>query len=222
MRGKHGLTDSRLNVGQDSTRQNIHTESSSPPPSGKNCWIQHARQERFWRRATPGLRPVLIQIAYSSEGEGAWLREGGTSSIRNQYSFKYGSKMEPSYGFGSPSTTTGRCWLTQPSSRGLRTQKGSLLSNWRIVGKNLRDSLSLSQTPEPGRHAQENKFKEKAPSWSMSKSARDHSSGERFNLGPRQYDHTLGYKKVVEVNDVSSPGAYERPLLKSRGSIKIA
>lgn len=107
------------------------------------------------------------------------------------------------------------------------------------MGKDLRDSLNLSRTPGPGRYAQENKFKEKAPSWSMSKSARDNASGERFNLGPGQYDHPLGYKKVVdsapaygfagnsqklkyETNNVPGPGTYERPLLKSRGSIKIA
>ncbi len=68
-----------------------------------------------------------------------------------------------------------------------------------IVGKDLRDSISMSKTPGPGNYEQANNhIKEKAPVWSLSKSARDYSNGERYNLGPGQYDHPIGYKKVVE------------------------
>lgn len=68
---------------------------------------------------------------------------------------------------------------------------------------------------------------------------RDYNTGNRLDLGPGQYDHTLGFKKVVEtapayniagksqklkyeVNNVPGPGAYESPLIKSRKNIKIA
>jgi hypothetical protein len=107
------------------------------------------------------------------------------------------------------------------------------------VGKDLRNSLDFSKTPGPGRYDQENRFKEKAPVWSLSKSVRDYSNGERYNLGPGQYDHLNGFKKVsekapsygfdgksqklkYETSNVPGPGAYEKPLMKSRGVIKIA
>jgi hypothetical protein len=67
-----------------------------------------------------------------------------------------------------------------------------------IVGKDLRDSLMMSKTPGPGNYEQNNMLKEKAPSWSLSKSMRDYNTGNRMELGPGQYDHTVGYKKVVE------------------------
>lgn len=60
-----------------------------------------------------------------------------------------------------------------------------------------------------------------------------------FNLGPGQYEHTVGYKKVTEaapaygfhgssqklkeeINNVPGPGTYESRLISSRKSIKIA
>ena len=74
--------------------------------------------------------------------------------------------------------------------------------------------------------------------WSLSKSSRDYSHGEKFNLGLGQYDHPVGYKKVVgsapsygfdgksqkikyDIQNVPGPGTYDRPLMKSRKSIKI-
>ena len=43
-----------------------------------------------------------------------------------------------------------------------------------IVGKDLRDSLIMSKTPGPGNYEQHGEMlKQKAPSWSVSKSSRD-------------------------------------------------
>jgi hypothetical protein len=83
----------------------------------------------------------------------------------------------------------------------------------------------MSKTPGPGNYEQDKLFKEKAPSWSLSKSARDYGNGDKFNVGPGQYEHTIGYKKVVEaspayniggksqklkydINEVPGPGSY--------------
>lgn len=72
----------------------------------------------------------------------------------------------------------------------------------------------------------------------MSKSARDYSPSSKYNVGPGQYEHPSGYKKVIEsspayniagkaeklkydIDKNPGPGAYERELLKSRKSIKI-
>lgn len=72
----------------------------------------------------------------------------------------------------------------------------------------------------------------------MSKSARDYSPSSKYNVGPGQYDHQSGYRKVVDsapsyniapraeklkydIDKNPGPGAYERELLKSRKSIKI-
>jgi hypothetical protein len=102
----------------------------------------------------------------------------------------------------------------------------------------LRDSLRNDKTPGPGNYEQKTTFKEKAPSWSLSKSSREYKSGDNFNIGPGQYEHTKGFSKVIEaapafgfdgksqklkydVSNVPGPGAYERNLLKSRKSIKI-
>lgn len=107
-----------------------------------------------------------------------------------------------------------------------------------IVGKDLKDSLIMSKTPGPGNYEHDANFKEKSPVWSLSKSARDYSPGEKFSLGPGQYDHPNGYRKVIDtapsygfdakaeklkydISQVPGPGAYERPLIKSRRSIKI-
>ena len=109
-----------------------------------------------------------------------------------------------------------------------------------IVGKDLRDSLVMNKTPGPGNYEHDINFNEKSPVWSLSKSARDYSPNEKnFNLGPGQYDHPVGYKKVIgtapsygfdgksqklkyDISQVPGPGSYERPLMKSRKSIKIA
>lgn len=108
-----------------------------------------------------------------------------------------------------------------------------------IVGKDLRDSLVMSQTPGPGNYENSTNFKEKSPNWSMSKSARDYSPGDKYNIGPGQYEHPNGYKKVIgsspsyniagnepklkyDINSNPGPGSYERELLKSRKSVKIA
>lgn len=108
-----------------------------------------------------------------------------------------------------------------------------------IVGKDLRDSLMMNKTPGPGNYEHDANFKEKSPVWSLSKSSRDNYPSEKFNVGPGQYDHPNGYKKVAEtapsygfdgkaeklkyeINNVPGPGAYERPFIKSRKSIKIA
>lgn len=56
----------------------------------------------------------------------------------------------------------------------------------------------MEKTPGPGAYEPMMGYKEKYPSWSLSKSQRDDRSGERNNLGPGQYDHTIGYKKVID------------------------
>lgn len=98
----------------------------------------------------------------------------------------------------------------------------------------------MNKTPGPGNYEHDINFNEKSPVWSLSKSARDYSPNEKnFNLGPGQYDHPVGYKKVIgtapsygfdgksqklkyDISQVPGPGTYERPLMKSRKSIKIA
>lgn len=66
-----------------------------------------------------------------------------------------------------------------------------------IVGKDLRDSLIMSKTPGPGNYEQHGEMlKQKAPSWSVSKSSRDQLDGQRYNIGPGQYENLDGYKKV--------------------------
>jgi hypothetical protein len=145
--------------------------------------------------------------------------------------------MEPSYGFGSRLTinTDGRV----PGPGAYEPKKEVYSHIGGIVGKDLRDSLVMNKTPGPGNYEHDVNFKEKSPVWSLSKSSRDYSHGEKYNIGPGQYEHPVGYKKVVgtapsygfdgksqklkyEIQDVPGPGAYERPLMKSRKSIKIA
>ena len=70
-----------------------------------------------------------------------------------------------------------------------------------IGSKLSKDSKELqfdSKTPGPGAYESISNHKEKYPSWSLSKSAREGRSEDGFNLGPGQYDHTIGYKKVSE------------------------
>ena len=67
-----------------------------------------------------------------------------------------------------------------------------------IVGKDLRDSLVGSKTPGPGNYEHSASFKEKAPNYSLSKSARDYSPSSKYNLGPGQYEPLNGFKKVVD------------------------
>jgi hypothetical protein len=62
----------------------------------------------------------------------------------------------------------------------------------------MRDSLMMSRTPGPGNYDNTAIFKDKAPTWSMSKSARDNSPTEKYNIGPGQYDHPNGFKKVID------------------------
>ncbi len=96
----------------------------------------------------------------------------------------------------------------------------------------------MNKTPGPGNYQHDINFNEKAPVWSLSKSSRDDGPNSKYNVGPGQYDHPVGYKKVIgtapsygfdgksqklkyEINEVPGPGSYERPLIKSRKSIKI-
>ena len=67
-----------------------------------------------------------------------------------------------------------------------------------IVGKDLRDSLVMSKTPGPGNYQHDANFKEKSPSWSLPKTPRGHEPNAKYNVGPGQYEHVNGYKKVVE------------------------
>jgi len=63
--------------------------------------------------------------------------------------------------------------------------------------------------------------------WSLPKADRDNSPSEKFNLGPGQYEHIGGYKKVAEtapaynfagksqklkydISDVPGPGSYNK------------
>lgn len=96
----------------------------------------------------------------------------------------------------------------------------------------------MSKTPGPGNYEHDADFKDKQPAWSLSKSSRDYHPSDRYNIGPGQYEHTVGYKKVVdtapaygfagnspklkyEINPVPGPGSYDDKLMKSRRSIKI-
>lgn len=145
--------------------------------------------------------------------------------------------MEPSYGFGSRLTinTDGRV----PGPGAYEPKKEVYSHIGGIVGKDLRDSLVMNKTPGPGNYEHDANFKEKSPMWSLSKSSRDYSHGEKYNIGPGQYDNPVSYKKVIgtapsygfdgksqklkyDIQEVPGPGAYERPLIKSRKSIKIA
>lgn len=57
----------------------------------------------------------------------------------------------------------------------------------------------MSKTPGPGNYDGNGVFvKDKAPSWSLSKTPRDHSGDMKYNVGPGQYEHVNGYRKVVE------------------------
>ncbi len=55
----------------------------------------------------------------------------------------------------------------------------------------------MSQVPGPGNYEHTANFKEKSPTWSLSKSARDYSPSSKYNVGPGQYEPTNGYKKVI-------------------------
>ena len=55
----------------------------------------------------------------------------------------------------------------------------------------------MSKTPGPGTYQQEKDLKEKSPNWSLSKTPRDHSPSEKYNVGPGQYEHPNGYHKVI-------------------------
>ena len=96
-----------------------------------------------------------------------------------------------------------------------------------IVGKDLRDSLVNNKTPGPGNYEHGANFKEKSPNWSLSKSARDNEPSPKYNVGPGQYEHPNGYKKVIDsapsyniasraeklkydLSTVPGPGQYER------------
>ena len=85
----------------------------------------------------------------------------------------------------------------------------------------------MSKTPGPGNYEHDANFKEKLPSWSLSKTPRDNSPSMKYNVGPGQYEHPNGYKKVVDsapsyniasraeklkydLNPNPGPGAYER------------
>lgn len=110
--------------------------------------------------------------------------------------FKYGSKIEPSYGFGSRLSIDNDGRVPGPGS--YEPKKGNYSHIGGIVGKDLRDSLAASKTPGPGNYAHEANFKEKLPSWSLSKTPRDHSPEAKYNVGPGQYEHPGGYKNVID------------------------
>ena len=150
--------------------------------------------------------------------------------------FKYGSKQEPSYGFGSRLNVTTDGRVPGPGSYEPAKEVYSHIGG--IVGKDLRDSLVMSKTPGPGNYEHSANFKDKAPNWSLPKTARDHSPSMKYNVGPGQYEHVNGYNKVsdsapsyniankaqklkYDINKVPGPGSYERELMKSRKSIKI-
>lgn len=57
----------------------------------------------------------------------------------------------------------------------------------------------MSKTPGPGNYDGNGvSVKDKAPSWSLSKTPRDNSGDMKYNVGPGQYEHVNGYRKVVE------------------------
>jgi hypothetical protein len=76
-----------------------------------------------------------------------------------------------------------------------------------IVGKDLRDSLVLSRTPGPGNYSHDSDFKEKSPSWSLPKTPRGQEYDSKYNLGPGQYEHPEGYKKVVQSSPAYNIGS---------------
>ena len=54
----------------------------------------------------------------------------------------------------------------------------------------------MSKTPGPGNYDNGASLKDKAPSWSLSKTPRDHSPESKYNVGPGQYEHPIGYNKI--------------------------
>lgn len=98
---------------------------------------------------------------------------------------KYGSKQEPSYGFGSRLNINNDPKVPGPGSYEPKKEVYSHIGG--IVGKDLRDSLIMSKTPGPGNYEHNVSIKEKSPSWSLPKTSRDYSPEAKYNVGPGQY-----------------------------------
>lgn len=150
--------------------------------------------------------------------------------------FKYGSKQDPSYGFGSRLNDPQGLNVPGP---GAYENKSSVYSKiGGIVSRQLRNSYADSKTPGPGNYDPDNsRVKSKDPQWSLSKSPRDDMSKSSI-VGPGAYDHDKNYKSLVtthkgygfgsdnklkyDINNVPGPGSYDGKGIKSGQGLTIA
>lgn len=149
--------------------------------------------------------------------------------------FKYGSKQDPSYGFGSRLKDVSGLEVPGPGSYENKSMVYSRIGG--IMSREMRNSYADSKTPGPGNYeADPAKVKSKDPSWSLPKSPRDQMSKSTI-IGPGAYDHDKNYKSLVTTHkgygfgsetklkysppSVPGPGQYDGKQLDSRKSIKI-
>ena len=148
--------------------------------------------------------------------------------------FKYGSKQDPSYGFGSKLADQSSLNVPGPGSY---ANKEGFSKIGGIMSREMRNSYADNRVPGPGNYELEaaTKIKSKDPSWSLSKSPRDYMS--KSTIGPGQYEVDKDFQNVMpsqggynfgsqkrlkhDVNAVPGPGEYNGEMLKSRKSIKI-
>lgn len=86
--------------------------------------------------------------------------------------FKYGSKQDPSYGFGSKLNDLQGLNVPGPGTYETKSAVYSKIGG--IVSRELRNSYADSKTPGPGNYNPDSsRIKSKDPQWSLSKSSRD-------------------------------------------------
>lgn len=149
--------------------------------------------------------------------------------------FKYGSRQDPSYGFGSRVKNPSGLDVPGPGSYENKSMVYSKIGG--IMSREMRNSYADNKTPGPGNYEVDpNKIKEKDPSWSLPKSPRDQMS--KSTLGPGAYEHEKNFKNLstvhrgygfgsdsklkLEQSYVPGPGQYDGKILESRKSIKMS
>lgn len=109
--------------------------------------------------------------------------------------FKYGSKQDPSYGFGSKLNDLSALNVPGPGAYENKSQIYSKIGG--IMSREMRNSYGDSKTPGPGNYEPDSsRVKLKDPHWSLSKSPRDDMSKSTV-VGPGAYEHDKNYKSLV-------------------------
>ena len=121
--------------------------------------------------------------------------------------FKYGSKQDPSYGFGSRLNDPSQLNVPGPGSY---DNKNSFSKIGGIMSREMRNSYADSKTPGPGNYEMDvNRVKSKDPSWSLSKSPRDYMSKSTI-VGPGAYEVDKDYNHLVKNNNGYNFGSQKR------------